>query len=65
MINGDLLALLAAERIAELHRAAQRARVAATARPHRPAIRLRLGRVTVLIERGPVYSTRPSASRPT
>jgi hypothetical protein len=63
MINSELLAMLAAERIADLRRAADRDRVAAAVRPRQP-FRLRLGAVTLKIE-VERYDAARSASRPT
>jgi len=64
MMNSELLAILAAERQAELRRAAERAHLAAAARPHR-SIRLRLGSITVSIEREAPRIAPRSLSRPT
>lgn len=63
-MNTELLEVLVAERRAELLRAAERSALAAAARPTR-SIRLRLGSITVLIEREASRPAPRSASRPT
>jgi hypothetical protein len=63
-MNSELLVVLAAERQAELRRAAERHALAVAARPRR-SICLRLGSITVLIEREASRPAPRSASRPT
>jgi hypothetical protein len=63
-MNSDVLVRLAAARQAELRRAAERNALAAAARPRR-SIRLRLGSITVLIEREAARPAPRSASRQT